>query len=182
MQCLGSQWRRCIIYFVHLTNPVDTLRPSTTCRKFENHPFGKKDRMFRTKTVMIMINHHHLYSLLSSGFLMEEVTDRYQDVDVALVFPVLGPHRASLWACAGGEQSERRVPRAARRRQAGRAEAAGAGGGDVAPQDGPGQRSTGHTRAGAHLGPGHTGPGLRRAPRARTPLCPAGPQGRAAHS
>ena len=29
------QWRRCIIYFVHLTNPVDTLRPSTTCRKFE---------------------------------------------------------------------------------------------------------------------------------------------------
>ena len=32
---------------------------------------------------------------------------------------VLGPHRASLWACAGGEQSERRVPRAARRRQAG---------------------------------------------------------------
>ena len=86
------QWRRCIIYFVHLTNPVDTLRPSTTCRKFENHPFGKKDRMFRTKTVMIMINHHHLYSLLSSGFLMEEVTDRYQDVDVALVFPVLGPY------------------------------------------------------------------------------------------
>ena len=86
------QWRRCIIYFVHLTNPVDTLRPSTTCRKFENHPFGKKDRMFRTKTVMIMINHHHLYSLLSSGFLMEGVTDRYQDVDVALVFPVLGPY------------------------------------------------------------------------------------------
>ena len=37
-------------------------------------------------------NHHHLNSLLSTGF-NEEVTDRYEDVDVTLVFPVLGPHR-----------------------------------------------------------------------------------------
>ena len=75
----------CIIYFVHLTNPT-TLGQSTTCRKANwkamSFYFTRRGASFHISSWP---------SVLSTCF-MEEVTDRYEDVDITLVLTVLCPY------------------------------------------------------------------------------------------